>query len=128
MDSYALDALMNGVESSLDTPEGVQEVQRDVTAAATWMFLAGNEIYEHCRKNHGRRPPMEGANPYLWKGDQGYSLERWTFWKQRFHELSHAEELNAHARALAFESAFTDQSKRVSGLCIPIILSAGKRN
>lgn len=101
MDSYALDAFMNGVESSLNTLEDVQEVQRNIPSAATWILLAGDDIFEYCRMNHDRRPPMERAKPYLWKGDQGYSLERWTFWKQRFHELSHAEELIAHARTLA---------------------------
>ena len=70
--------------------------------AAIWMLLVGREIFAYCQNNHGRRKPNTNHHVFaLWRGDQGYSLERWTLWKKRFSELAQMNEEDARTKDMA---------------------------
>ncbi|GFF60131.1 hypothetical protein IFM51744_10186 [Aspergillus udagawae] len=67
-----------------------------VPAAAQWIRHCGKEIYE-----------MEGSMgrefPTKWTGSEGWSKERWSFWKERFEWISFVTALDRKTRRIAKE-------------------------
>ncbi|RHZ57496.1 DUF3632 domain-containing protein [Aspergillus thermomutatus] len=67
-----------------------------VPAAAQWIRHCGKEIYE-----------MEGSMgrefPTKWTGSEGWSKERWAFWKERFQWISSVTALDRKTRRVAKE-------------------------
>ncbi|KAE8414548.1 hypothetical protein BDV36DRAFT_311748 [Aspergillus pseudocaelatus] len=67
-----------------------------IPGAAQWIMLCGKEIYE-----------MEGSMgrewPTKWTGIEGWSKERWSFWRQRFEWASTVTALDRKTRQLARE-------------------------
>jgi hypothetical protein len=81
----------------------VQKYDALVPAAASWVFVLGEELYE---KEEDRSPtnPNQGNSARggaLWKGKPEFSKERWAFWKKRFGEVSEMEEVSEETRNVA---------------------------
>lgn len=84
-----------------NTPEDINELRGTVPAAAVWINLNGKTIYESKGK-------MEGEYDWItseWKGEKGWSKERWTFWKERFATISTEEALDKETREIAKNAA-----------------------
>lgn len=77
MPFHAEVSFMDGVEEAYQTPEEQKRARVNVPPTATWIFLAGEEIHELCRINYHRIADMSPYSKSLWKGGNGYSLERW---------------------------------------------------
>ncbi|GAB1195402.1 hypothetical protein APSETT444_004661 [Aspergillus pseudonomiae] len=75
-----------------------------IPGAAQWIMLCGKEIYE-----------MEGSMgrewPTKWTGTEGWSKERWAFWRQRFEWASTVTALDRKTRQLARE--MVDEMRRI---------------
>jgi hypothetical protein len=67
-----------------------------VPAAAQWIKHCGKEIYA-----------MEGSMgrefPTKWTGSEGWSQERWAFWRERFDWISQVTALDRKTRRIARE-------------------------
>lgn len=64
-----------------------------VPAAATWMLYAGKKIREDCQAGYEDDATGETKN--------GFSKERWEFWKKRFGDLADRKDLKRNTRAYA---------------------------
>jgi len=76
----------------------------DVTAAAQWVLYAAPVIRAEPERPESVTRSLP-ANTGLWKGDAGFSPERWSFWKERFQALAEREDLGQDVRAVAKEAA-----------------------
>ncbi|RAL15960.1 DUF3632 domain-containing protein [Aspergillus homomorphus CBS 101889] len=70
-----------------------------VPAAAVWIGYCGKEIFEK-EGSLGR----EIAAYDKWKGQGGWSKERWAFWKERFEWISNVTALDRKTRRIAKET------------------------
>ncbi|CAA7270757.1 unnamed protein product [Cyclocybe aegerita] len=74
-----------------------------VPIAATWIMLAGNYLF-HCSQDSGQGAEADSqsiAGGRGWKGANGYSLDRWRFWKRRFSELKEQDQASEETREFA---------------------------
>lgn len=79
-----------------------------IPAAAPWILIAGPNIWLFSKRNDGatgdnvtqRWIGGDDGGELLWVGSEGFSLERWGFWKKRFGEISGIE-AKKHVRQLA---------------------------
>lgn len=105
MPFHAEVSLMHGVEVPYVTPEQQRYAAMYVPAAATWILLAGQRIYELCKSDYNRKDGAPGLsrdeNEWLWGKGRGYSLGRWAFWKKRFGEIRTTPGLQDGVRDLA---------------------------
>ena len=106
MDLHAEDSLMDGLEEPYDTPEQRRRAATVVPPASTWILLAGEAIYEFCKKEHKRR---EGLGQY----GRGYSLGRWVVWKEKFGLIGALGNLEQSVRRIAQKAA--SEMNRVDG-------------
>lgn len=88
MSFHAEVAFWHAFELPYDTPDRQRFAKQDVPQAATWMLLATEKIYDLCKK-----------------GEFRYSLEGWTMWKRRFHEIARNTALLASVREIALKAA-----------------------
>ncbi len=93
MASHAEASFMDGVEVPYETLEEQRRAETVVPPAATWIFLAGDKIYELCKLGK------------LDKG-RGFSLGRWAIWKRRFSEIAANERLMRSVTLIAARAAF----------------------
>jgi Protein of unknown function (DUF3632) len=72
-----------------------------VPLAVIWIFLCGNVIFAHC--NPVTLAPLADANVAgkNWKGGNGFSIERWMFWKKRFGEIKGHDQASKKTKKLA---------------------------
>jgi len=68
-----------------------------VTTSASYLYKLS--VVKACSDEAGRESET-------WKGARGYSLERWTFWKERFAALKGHQFVTAEGKTLA-ETAIT---------------------
>lgn len=52
--------------------------------AALWFIHCSPRLYEACRNQEYRDRVLGGR---LWKGEAGFNIPRWEFWRSRFEEL-----------------------------------------
>ncbi|MCJ1423539.1 hypothetical protein MMC29_001423 [Sticta canariensis] len=75
-----------------------------VPAAANWILLAGQRIYELCKSDYNRKDGAPGLSldeiEWLWDKGRGYSLGRWALWKKRFGEVAITQGLQDGVRDL----------------------------
>ncbi|KAL8712999.1 MAG: hypothetical protein Q9220_002859 [cf. Caloplaca sp. 1 TL-2023] len=82
---YAIWALRDALEDipGQSTFAGhVANLDHYVPAAAVWVFVAGEIIYNEWILGGGEKE-VEDVGGHLWEG-KGFSRERWGFWKERF--------------------------------------------
>lgn len=83
-----------------------QKYNHHVPAAAVYVFALGKQLYDKeadltpTSPNQGN--PAKGGD--LWTGGPEFSKARWTFWKNRFSEISDMEGLSGETRAIAKEA------------------------
>ena len=71
-----------------------------VPLAGMWILLCGNVIFAHCRNLVTPDYKDAGKN---WKGANGFSIERWIFWKKRFGEIKGHDQASEKTKELAAE-------------------------
>ncbi|MCJ1462811.1 hypothetical protein MMC07_001414 [Pseudocyphellaria aurata] len=85
-------SLMLGIEVPYETLDQQRRAAMYVPLAATWILLAGKELYELCKNDYDRKDGAPGCTPYgeewLRGKGRGYSLGRWALWKKRFGEIA----------------------------------------
>jgi len=67
--------------------------------AALWVVTSTPYLYKLCVAN--ACSDEEGRVSQTWKGKEGYSLDRWEFWKERFVALEGHQLATAEAKASA---------------------------
>lgn len=90
------DHRLSGKEGELDA----NELDNAIPAAAVWIMYAGGRMYELGRLEGGERGRIVMGGP-RWHGREGYSTERWKFWKGRFEELCERKDLASTSRNMA---------------------------
>ncbi|KAJ5296033.1 hypothetical protein PENANT_c021G02264 [Penicillium antarcticum] len=95
--NYSWFALITFREA-LEEPETQKAGRLDglIPVAATWIQILGAEIYTW-NEDFGRR----GRGGSLWHGKEGFCVERWHLWRERFGEMAKMEELDDGARRAA---------------------------
>jgi len=93
-----------------------RETQLDslVPAAAQYILYAGEAIFR-CKDEMSVSQGQENftyAGP-LWKGRQGLSKERWSFWKMRFEDVSKLDSVEDGTKKVATRAV--DAMQRVEG-------------
>lgn len=59
-----------------------------VTAAAQWIFQAGDELFRSISEDISEDDARVTKPGALYQGRAGLCSERWQFWKRRFSEIS----------------------------------------
>jgi GNAT superfamily N-acetyltransferase len=92
MQSTALRCLSQALEVDMLTYPQIRRAGIHIPAASAWILHAAPRIFEFCKskdlydKTTEQRDWIGGSDggKCLWSGDDGFSVERWMFWKQRF--------------------------------------------
>ena len=74
-----------------------QKLDESVAEAADWISHAGKQMFQ--AGDDGEN--IEKSMPPGWKRKDGVSHQRWSFWAERFGELSADERVNEPTRLLA---------------------------
>ena len=113
MRKQAREHSMYTLEIATDSPARLRRVEVHLPPMAVWIFLVGHIIYRYCQSNQdGTGEPevqkwiggRDGGNQ-LWTRRDGFSLERWDFWKRRLEVISRLNEASEEARQHAFKAA-----------------------
>ena len=66
------------------------DLDAEVPVAAQYFIITGKEIYyrTNSRDAFPSALPVDDTKSDLWNGADGFSLERWSFWKQRLQMIS----------------------------------------
>lgn len=105
-------AISRGLEVGITTAAGVRRTELSVPAAVNWILLLGHRIYTFSKENQNStgEPAMEmwlgfpHVHSFLWKGMDGYNLERWSFWKGRFGEIARLDGGKEWVKTLASQA------------------------
>jgi hypothetical protein len=84
-----------------------------IPPAATWIRLAGPTIYKLCvdrYKDTATCRFLEAGCTLEWTGGEGFSLDRWQFWKRKLGELAAEQRLDNHLRTVAKEAEASMES------------------
>ena len=92
MQFTALQCLSQALEVEVSTYPQIRRAGIHIPAAAAWMLHAAPQIWEFCNSKELSEGGLEqrcwiggsDGGKCLWNGDEGFSVERWMFWKQRF--------------------------------------------
>lgn len=96
MQSEALLSLSNALEVSTNSFPQLRRASLYIPAASTYLIHSAPLIWSFCKtkeKYQGERiwkqwiGGGDGSEP-LWKGDDGFSVQRWGFWKERLGDLA----------------------------------------
>jgi len=99
-------ALIDGLEVSY-SQEQTEQMLMYTPAATIWIRLAGDSIYKFCVDRYERTAvcgTLEPGCTWEWTGGQGFSLERWQFWKRKLGELAIEQSLEEQLRNRAREA------------------------
>ncbi|MCJ1283422.1 hypothetical protein MMC26_002751 [Xylographa opegraphella] len=75
-----------------------QLLNTDVCAATQWILYAGKAIY--MTKNSDMSYWNIGEKTALWRGEPGFSRQRWALWKERFHRVKQLKASSENTKAL----------------------------
>jgi len=107
------------LELPIDTLERFQQTEIYVPPAALWILIAGRNVYECCKakvNNTGDLVQQRWMGMYggtlLWTGEEGFSIERWNFWKQRF---SHISQLEGTERVVQLAAQAAEEMEKIDG-------------
>lgn len=112
MRDFAQWTLGEALEVPTDNIDQIRRTEMYVPAAAQWILLAGECIWGFCKERAGNDGSMvdqrwiggyDGGD-LVWKGEEGYGVERWAFWKKRFGEIGNLEGTEAVVRRSAVEA------------------------
>lgn len=121
MSFHAECCLGQALEGPYETPEPQYHGAMYVPSAATWILLAGERLYRLCKDDYQRRDSTSagggerlsgnGGGGRLSGNGSGFTLKRWAFWKQRFHDITATAEFDSSVRNYAKRAA--DEMKRI---------------
>ncbi|KAJ6099741.1 hypothetical protein N7467_001276 [Penicillium canescens] len=94
---FALITFRDALEAPADQESG--QLDGLIPAAATWIQVLGADIYGW-NEDFGRR----GRGGSLWDGKDGFCVERWQLWRERFGATAKREELDDGARRAAVDA------------------------
>lgn len=113
MRRIAREHFMYTLEIPFDTPERIRRTELYIAPAVAWIELAGPRLYQFSKANADYRG--EDVSPWwiggkhggmvMWDKRDGFSLERWAFWKDRFREFSLLRTGSEEAKTRAAEAA-----------------------
>jgi hypothetical protein len=101
-----LQSLLEALEKDIP-PKDLDNV---VPAAACWVLSAGkdllhnSEVYESSIEDMNHSECLGDHRGDLYNGAKGFSDERWSFWKDRFGNLSKRSELSPNTRLFASQA------------------------
>jgi hypothetical protein len=92
MQYEALRCLSQALEVEDSTYPQIRRAGIYVPAATAWLHHAAPQLWQYCKsKDLYKRPREERSwigdsdgGKCLWSGDEGFGIERWMFWKQKF--------------------------------------------
>lgn len=92
MQCTARNTLIEALEVDITTYTQIRRAGIYIPAAAQWLLHTAPLIWEFCKTKELYSGNVEwrewiggsDGSKALWKGDDGFSVERWVFWKQRF--------------------------------------------
>ncbi|KEQ74221.1 hypothetical protein M436DRAFT_71682 [Aureobasidium namibiae CBS 147.97] len=92
MQHTTLHCLSQAPEVEISTHRQIRRAGIHIPAASAWLLHAAPRILKFCNSKelyHGNlewRSWLGGSDggKCLWSGDEGFSVERWVFWKHRF--------------------------------------------
>ncbi|KAM0803716.1 hypothetical protein BDR22DRAFT_839698 [Usnea florida] len=114
MRKQALWSLMDALEVATESPGQIRRTEIYVPPAARWILIAGLNLYEYCRSNldyEGETVNQrwiggpEYGSQCLFTGRDGFSVERWAFWKRRFEDIRGLQRVIDGVKNLAAEAA-----------------------
>lgn len=113
MRKVAREHFMYTLEIPFDTPERVRRTELYITPAAAWIAIAGPRLYHYSKSNADYQgedvSPRWIGGSYggvgMWEKRDGFSLERWAFWKDRFREFSTLQTGDEEAKTQAAVAA-----------------------
>lgn len=115
MRKVAREHFMYTLEIPFDTPERVRRAEIYIAPAAAWITIAGPNLYHYSKSNTDYEG--EDVSPWwiggtyggmvMWEKRDGFSIERWTFWRDRFQEFSQLQSASEEARKQAGEATQT---------------------
>jgi hypothetical protein len=96
MQSTALRSLLQALDVDISTYPQIRRAGIHIAAAAAWMLHAAPHIWQFCKSKELYEGGVEwrcwvggsDGGKCLWTGDEGFSVERWMHWKQRFGDVS----------------------------------------
>jgi hypothetical protein len=77
------------------------EKETDFPAAMQWLLHANKIIFRHGKAMGAKW----GEGSELWHGSQGFSNERWSFWKDRVEQMQSDDGLSDEIKELAMRAA-----------------------
>jgi hypothetical protein len=83
---------MQALEVEIATYPQIRRAGIYIPAAAQWLLHSAPLIWEFCKRKDLYSGKMEtkewiggsDGSKALWKGEDGFGVERWMFWKERF--------------------------------------------
>lgn len=92
-------AFIRALEIPTTTPGAIGRTALTVPGAAHWVIIVGGKVYQFCKENRlstgePQYPDFIGwpdVHGFLWESQNGYNLERWSFWKRRFGEIANLD-------------------------------------
>jgi hypothetical protein len=98
MQHEALQCLSQALEVEVLTYPQIRRAGIHVPAATAWLLHAAPRSFEFCKSKElyqravEQRPWIGGSDggQCLWSGDDGFGVERWIFWKQRFEVIGNS--------------------------------------
>ncbi|KAH0370158.1 hypothetical protein KCU65_g2901, partial [Aureobasidium melanogenum] len=96
----ALETIRDALEVSIESSAQVRRAGIYIPAAAQWFLRAGPQIWTFSKNKEGYEGEKiwkewlsgsDGSKP-TWIGDDGFSVERWMFWKQQLLEVLKVKE------------------------------------
>ncbi|KAL8668380.1 MAG: hypothetical protein Q9168_006991 [Polycauliona sp. 1 TL-2023] len=109
----ALDHLMYALEVTTETHYQIRRAEIYVPPAAMWMLIAGRNLHGYCKDNldytgenvYQRWIGGEHGSELTFLGKDGFSMDRWAFWKTRFEQISMLEGVDRDVMEYAGQAA-----------------------
>ena len=113
MRRIAREHFMYTLEIPFDTSERIRRTELYIAPAVAWIDIAGPRLYQFSKSNADYKG--EDVSPWwiggahggmvMWDKRDGFSLERWTFWKDRLREFSMLRTASEEVKAQAANAA-----------------------
>lgn len=122
MQCTALRSLSQALEVDISTYPHIRRAGIHIPAATVWLLHAAPQLWRFCKGKNLYKGSREerswiggsDGGKCLWSGDDGFSVERWMFWKQRF-------EVVGGLRRRGFAGRVVDDIVRCSRLAVKMM-------
>ena len=72
-----------------------------ILPAAVWISIASTVIFGFCKVNGDGADRNDICGGKHWTGSEGFSVDRWEWWKQRLEQIAVNEEASEETRNIA---------------------------